>query len=239
MTINLNRWTTKVEFSKILSLVNFSWIIGILCLSVPYNIFWSLGNGNFGYDILNTVGLSVVGVVVLLFHFRRHDKVNLNDGKKYAVIDYVIFGFHFVLLIGLVGLAYLNLRLDLYLSFLGATIVFQWAVLIHSQLKNHSGKSREIIRPLLNRSWETNGVFWISLLSTLIYSDLYLLGSIETDNGFEFTGTMLNRVCTQIVLVLGILLIFRVVHSLTPKHFKLLNYLIVSIFRFSPSPHSF
>ena len=75
MTINLNRWTTKVEFSKILSLVNFSWIIGILCLSVPYNIFWSLGNGNFGYDILNTVGLSVVGVVVLLFHFRRHDKV--------------------------------------------------------------------------------------------------------------------------------------------------------------------
>ena len=55
------------------------------------------------------------------------------------------------------------------------------------------------------------------------------MGSIETDNGFEFAGAMLNRVCTQIVLVLGILLIFRVVHSLTPKHFKLLNYLIVSI----------
>ena len=229
MTINLNRWTIKVEFSKILSLVNFSWLIGTLCLSVPYNIFWSLGNGNFGYDILNTVGLSVVGVVVLLFHFRRNDKVNLKDGKKYAVIDYVIFGFHFVLLMGLVGLIYLNLRLDLYLLFLCATIVFQWGVLIHSQFKNLSGKSREIIRPFLNRSWETNGVFWISLLSTLIYSDLYLLGSIETDNGFEFTGTMLNRVCTQIVLVLGILLIFRVVHSLTPKHFKLLNYLIVSI----------
>ena len=135
--------------------------------------------------------------------------------RKYAVIDYVIFGFHFVLLMGLVGLIYLNLRLDLYLLFLCATILFQWGVLIHSQFKNLSGKSRKIIRPFLNRSWETNGVFWICLLSTLIYSDLYLLGSIETDNGFEFAGAMLNRVCTQIVLVLGILLIFRVVHSLT------------------------
>ena len=77
----------------------------------------------------------------------------------------------------------------------------------------------------MGNEWCVLDIFTLAL----IYSDLYLLGSIETDNGFEFTGAMLNRVCTQIVLVLGILLIFRVVDSLTPKHFKLLNYLIVSI----------
>ena len=71
MIKDLNKGTIKVKFSNILSWANFYWVIGILCLSVPYNISWSLGNGNFGYDIRNTIILSIIGVFLFTFSSKK------------------------------------------------------------------------------------------------------------------------------------------------------------------------
>ena len=45
MTNDLYEAPIKSVYSKVLSMANLSWIVGLLCLSVPYNVCWSLGNG--------------------------------------------------------------------------------------------------------------------------------------------------------------------------------------------------
>ena len=72
-------------------------------------------------------------------------------------------------------------------------------------------------------------MFWICLLAALIFRDLYVLISIDTDNSYELVGSLLNRVATQILFVLGILFTFKLVNSLTPKVFRVLTYLIFSL----------
>ena len=67
MTNDLYEAPKKSVCSKILSMANLSWIVGLLCLSVPYNVCWSLGNGNFGYDILNTIYFAALGIFLFRF----------------------------------------------------------------------------------------------------------------------------------------------------------------------------
>ena len=42
------------------------WASGASCLSVPYNLYWKLGNGCFAVNILNTLILAAVGVILVI-----------------------------------------------------------------------------------------------------------------------------------------------------------------------------
>ena len=226
MIKDLNKGTIKVKFSNILSWSNFYWVIGILCFSVPYNISWSLGNGNFGYDIRNTIILSIVGIFLFTFSSKKYSAVGCNSP---SIIDRLIIGLQLTLLMSLIGLAYFGLNVTVYMFVLGSVAFLQWAKLILVRHNAISEKGNKFFHTILNQSWVTNGVFWICLLAALIYRDLYVLISIDTDNSYELVGSLLNRVATQILFVLGILFTFKLVNSLTPKVFRVLTYLIFSL----------
>ena len=124
MIKDLNKGTIKVKFSNILSCANFYWVIGILCLSVPYNISWSLGNGNFGYDIRNTIILSIIGVFLFTFSSKKD---SAEGGNFPPIIDRLIIGLQLTLLVSLIGLAYFGLNVTVYIFVLGSVVVLQWS----------------------------------------------------------------------------------------------------------------
>ena len=81
MTNDLYEAPIKSVYSKVLSMANLSWIVGLLCLSVPYNVCWSLGNGNFGYDILNTIYFAALGIFLFRFPVVLEKNSELSDSK--------------------------------------------------------------------------------------------------------------------------------------------------------------
>ena len=47
------------------------WLAGALYLATPFNLFWKLGNGSLGYNLLITLGLSLIGIAVSVSGTRR------------------------------------------------------------------------------------------------------------------------------------------------------------------------
>ena len=127
MIKDLNKGAIKVKFSNILSWSNFYWVIGILCFSVPYNISWSLGNGNFGYDIRNTIILSIIGIFLFTFSSKKN---SASVGNFPPIIDRLIIGLQLTLLVSLIGLAYFGLNVTVYMFVLGSVVLLQWSKLI-------------------------------------------------------------------------------------------------------------
>ena len=150
MIKDLNKGTIKVKFSNILSWANFYWVIGILCLSVPYNVSWSLGNGNFGYDIRNTIILSIVGIFLFTFSSKKDSAVG---GNSPSLIDRLIIGLQLTLLMSLIGLAYFGLNVTVYMIVLGSVAFLQWAKLIIVRHKAISEEGNKLFHTILNQSW--------------------------------------------------------------------------------------
>ena len=231
MTNDLYEAPKKSVCSKILSMANLSWIVGLLCLSVPYNVCWSLGNGNFGYDILNTIYFAALGIFLFRFPVVL-EKNSESKAKPNKSVDYLNISFHLLIIILLAGLAYFNLSPKLYLLVLCLFSVFYWSFLVLPILKSLSVSKELLIRKTLKSSWAFNGIFWITLLIILLFCDLYALLSIESDNTIEFIGSLLNRIATQIVCVLGLLFAFNAIINLTPRYLRLLIYQLFSLIPF-------
>ena len=55
------------------------WVVGALCLSVPYNLFWKLGNGLLAANILISLILAVTGIVLAatLIRWKQHRSFQL------------------------------------------------------------------------------------------------------------------------------------------------------------------
>jgi len=60
------------------------WVLGALCLSVPYNLFWKLGNGCLAANILISLILAAVGIVlvVALIRWRQRRSVQSESTFK-------------------------------------------------------------------------------------------------------------------------------------------------------------
>ena len=228
---DLDEATAKFRYSNFLSNVTLSWIVGLLCLSVPYNVCWGLGNGNFGYDILNTIYFAALGVFLVRMPL---DLENISDSKikSNRIIGYLNIVFHVVILMLLTGLAYFNFSIKLYLLALCLTVTFHWFVWAVSIAKSWSFSKELFFRRALKSSWVFNSMFWCILLMVLLYCDLYALLSIDSDNSIELIGSLLNRVATQFVCVLGLLFVFNTIMNLTPYYFRVVVCQLFSLLPF-------
>ncbi|MAB60743.1 MAG: hypothetical protein CMO46_09440 [Verrucomicrobiales bacterium] len=228
---DLDEATAKFRYSNFLSNVTLSWIVGLLCLSVPYNVCWGLGNGNFGYDILNTIYFAALGVFLVRMPL---DLENISDSKikSNRIIGYLNIVFYVVILMLLTGLAYFNFSIKLYLLALCLTVTFHWFVWAVSIAKSWSFSKELFFRKALKSSWVFNSMFWCILLIVLLYCDLYALLSIDSDNSIELIGSLLNRVATQFVCVLGLLFVFNTIMNLTPYYFRVVVCQLFSLLPF-------
>ena len=228
---DLDEATAKFRYSNFLSNVTLSWIVGLLCLSVPYNVCWGLGNGNFGYDILNTIYFAALGVFLVRMPL---DLENISDSKikSNRIIGYLNIVFYVVILMLLTGLAYFNFSIKLYLLALCLTVTFHWFVWAVSIAKSWSFSKELFFRRALKSSWVFNSMFWCILLMVLLYCDLYALLSIDSDNSIELIGSLLNRVATQFVCVLGLLFVFNTIMNLTPYYFRVVVCQLFSLLPF-------
>ena len=228
---DLDEATAKFRYSNFLSNVTLSWIVGLLCLSVPYNVCWGLGNGNFGYDILNTIYFAALGVFLVRMPL---DLENISDSKikSNRIIGYLNIVFYVVILMLLTGLAYFNFSIKLYLLALCLTVTFHWFVWAVSIAKSWSFSKELFFRRALKSSWVFNSMFWCILLMVLLYCDLYALLSIDSDNSIELIGSLLNRVATQFVCVMGLIFVFNTIMNLTPYYFRVVVCQLFSLLPF-------
>ena len=51
-----------------------SWLAGALYLVTPFNLFWKLGNGSLGYNLLITLALALIGISMVVSSTRRIGK---------------------------------------------------------------------------------------------------------------------------------------------------------------------
>ena len=79
--------------------------------------------------------------------------------------------------------------------------------------------------------WKCNGLFWVIVFLLLVFSDIYVLFGVETDNAVELIGSSLGRLATQAASVLCLLFVFKFVLGMTPKP---LRAIVILVFSLSP-----
>jgi len=145
------------------------WAFGASCLSVPYNLYWKLGNGLLAVNILITLILAAAGAILVTASIRLRQR--------------------------------------------------------------HSVESGSMLKGWFRSAWKCNGLFWVIVFLLLVFSDIYVLFGVETDNAVELIGSSLGRLATQAASVLCLLFVFKFVLGMTPKP---LRAIVILVFSLSP-----
>ncbi|NCG26985.1 MAG: hypothetical protein GWP42_05520, partial [Verrucomicrobiales bacterium] len=145
------------------------WVFGASCLSVPYNLYWKLGNGLLAVNILITLILAAAGAILVTASIRLRQR--------------------------------------------------------------HSVESGSMLKGWFRSAWKCNGLFWVIVFLLLVFSDIYVLFGVETDNAVELIGSSLGRLATQAASVLCLLFVFKFVLGMTPKP---LRAIVILVFSLSP-----
>ena len=145
------------------------WVFGASCLSVPYNLYWKLGNGLLAVNILITLIIAAAGAILVTASIRLRQR--------------------------------------------------------------HSIESGSMLKGWFRSGWKCNGLFWVIVFLLLVFSDIYVLFGVETDNAVELIGSSLGRLATQAASVLCLLFVFKFVLGMTPKP---LRAIVILVFSLSP-----
>ncbi len=215
-----------------------AWVAGALCLSVPYNQFLRLGNGNLGHNLLLTLALAALGIAVLVpvttWLGRR---CRLSDGRRSVAAGRLLVGGFAIL--ACVMLAGVWIDLPAWVPPVGAlpAIGALWAA-YRAGAQSRQPFCRASWRRWMRRRWPYNGAFWLVVFLLLAGGDLFELSSLDGLNVFEFGSAALARLTTQAFLTIGLMLLFHALRCLTPRCFRplllalfaLLPFLIVTDF---------
>ncbi len=210
-----------------------SWLAGALYLSAPFNLFWKLGNGSLGYNLLITLGLSLIGIVGSVSFTRRIRKfVIALDVPLRGRLTMAVCALHGLAFLGNLGALFFSLSSWVALAgALTAVLLMIFFVLALAGSKSNSSGSSLSWRRWMVRRWHFNGAFWLCIFVLLATRDIYAVWSVEGPNHFEQLSAALGRIATQAVFTLGLMIMYQVICSLTPGYFRIA---VTSLFSLLP-----
>jgi uncharacterized membrane protein len=84
-----------------------SWLAGALYLVTPFNLFWKLGNGSLGYNLLITLVLALMGIAMVVSSTRRISKFVQNlDAPMCGRVAMALCAVHLIVLVACLGALY-------------------------------------------------------------------------------------------------------------------------------------
>ena len=198
-----------------------SWLAGALYFATPFNLFWKLGNGSLGYNVLITLGLSLIGIAVSVSCSRRIRKsvVTLDVPLRGRLAMMVCF-LHLFALLGCLGALLLSWPSWVALASSLTTAFFMVFFLVSLPRSKISLRRRRSWHRRMVRRWHFNGAFWLCVFVLLATRDVYAVWSLEGLNHFEQFSAALGRTATQAVFTLGLMIMYHVICGLTPVYFR-------------------
>ncbi|MED5586296.1 MAG: sulfatase-like hydrolase/transferase [Verrucomicrobiota bacterium] len=200
-----------------------SWLAGALYLVTPFNLFWKLGNGSLGYNLLITLVLALMGIAMVVTSTRRISKfVHDLDAPICGRVAMAICAVHLMVVVACLGALYFKLPSWVAVgALLLATLWLAVLLLYLPRVNNKLPGSRRSLRSWLVHRWQCNGAFWLCIFVLLATRDIYTVWSLEGLNYFELASASLGRIATQGVFTLGLMITYHVLCNLTPAYFRI------------------
>ena len=205
------------------------WASGASCLSVPYNLYWKLGNGCFAANILITLILAAVGVILVIAPIGLSQRRSAESGSMKRCHSFFVCSF-LISLLAVIGSSLFNWPWWIFVPVQISCLVAQWASVLFTTSRIQSQES--MLKSWFRSGWKCNGLFWLLVFLLLVLSDIYVLFTVETDNAVELIGSSLGRLTTQAASVLGLIFVFQFVLVMTPRLFRAIVILIFSLLPF-------
>ena len=208
-----------------------SWLAGVLLFQEPCQANLKMGPGNFGYNILITVGAAAVGVIAMgclaQLHFRANKSAPSETRSRRIAL--VSLGLATILLL-LSLLPPLPFALPVFVApFLGLTKInpLYWAGLITMLpwmiilLTNviHALRDQERTSSHLRterRGWRFNGLFWLIVTTILLLLDFLSLSAIQNWNLWELILLITGRLLSVGTFIAAAILILQSLWCLFP-----------------------
>ena len=209
--------------------LNFAWLSGALLLQVPFQLYFRLGNGGFGWNIVISVVLAALGILLVagltcLFHALIRDSPRERSLLKWTIALQALAS-------GSLLAAFLPVTKGL--SYWGgvAALVAWIAISLTIATRNARRPGARPLRARLRRSrpsrpWRFNAPFWILIFAILLACDLWGLSAITTRNGTDLAILIAGRLLTLATVTMGLLLIVQTFLALSTA---LTRYLVITV----------
>ena len=198
------------------------WLAGALYLSTPFNLFWKLGNGSLGYNLLITLGLSLIGIAVSVSCTKRILKfVVMLDVPLRGRVAMAVCCLHAFALLGGLGALFLSWPswVAVVSSLLAAFFVVGLLISL-PRVKSRLSQPPRFWRRWMVRRRHFNGTFWLCVFGLLATRDIYAVWSLDGLNHFEQFSAALGRIATQAVFTLALMILYHGICSITPRYFR-------------------
>ncbi len=211
-----------------------SWLAGGLYLATPFNLFWKLGNGSLGYNMLITLALSLIGITVSVSVTRRIRKcIAARDEPLQGRLAVMVCVAHSIAICACLGALFLNWSPWLAVSgSLFSALLLAGALIGLSTGSGRESGSRLSWRRWMVRRWHFNGAFWLCVFILLATRDIYAVSVVEGLNNFEQLSAIFGRISTQAVFTLGLMILYHGICSFTPGFFRVTVTSLVSLLPF-------
>jgi len=199
-----------------------SWLAGGLYLTTPFNLFWKLGNGSLGYNMLITLALSLIGIAVSVSITRRIRKcIAALDEPLRGRLAVMACLPHLIAICGCLGALFLHWPPWVAVGgTIFSALLLAGALIYLSTGSCRASASRRSWSRWMVRRWHFNGVFWLCVFILLATRDIYAVSVVEGLNHFEQFSAILGRISTQAVFTLGLMVLYHGICSFTPGFFR-------------------
>lgn len=211
-----------------------SWLAGGLYLATPFNLFWKLGNGSLGYNILITLALFLMGIAVSVPVTKRIRKRSAAlDEPLPGRLAVMVFCLHSIAICGCLGALFLHWSPWIAVggSLLSA-LLLTGALICLSTGSGRASGSRRSWRRWMVRRWRFNGAFWLCIFILLATRDIYAVWEVAGLNHFEQLSVALERIATQAIFTLGLMILYHGICSFTPGFFRVAVTVLFSLLPF-------
>ena len=200
-----------------------SWLAGALYLVTPFNLFWKLGNGSLGYNLLITLALALIGISMVVSSTRRIGKFVQNlEATRRGRLAMVMCGLHVLVLVACLGSLWFEWPSWVAVgSILFATLSLAWLLFYLPRRNDNLPNTRQSLRGWLAQRWQCNGAFWLCIFLLLTTRDLYTVWSLDGLYYVELASASLGRIATQGVLTLCLMIAYHLLYNLTPTYFRI------------------
>ncbi|MGI9244360.1 MAG: hypothetical protein ACR2RV_26410, partial [Verrucomicrobiales bacterium] len=190
-----------------------AWAAGILVFQVPFQLYYKLGNGGFGYNLMIGFGLIIAGIALLasatqllrLFARGNHDLDRRLLSSTTTLLYSATTLFLLALLFGKPAIPYYA-----GLACLGVWIIGSCRAILRSE---RSASDRSLMvrlgaraRAAARQPWPFNGIFWLLVFLGLVAKDFYTITDIEGASGVEIASLVAGRLVTNASLTLALVL---------------------------------
>ena len=146
-----------------------SWLAGGLYLTTPFNLFWKLGNGSLGYNMLITLALSLIGIAVSVSITRRIRKcIAALDEPLRGRLAVMACLPHLIAICGCLGALFLHWPPWVAVGgTIFSALLLAGALIYLSTGSCRASASRRSWSRWMVRRWHFNGVFWLCVFILL------------------------------------------------------------------------